>query len=125
MIGSSVCAFILASCVGSVQQTVDGAVKVNLPMMARADKFAVNASSANGNKLKVYVVNGNAEAVPIEGFRTAAALGLGLGQLSVTKADNASNATTLQQSNAASAALAKQKQADATALELAKLATPK
>lgn len=124
MIGSSVCAFILASCVGSVQQTVDGAVKVNLPMMARADKFAVNASSANGNKLKVYVVNGNAEAVPIEGFRTAAGAALGLGQLSVTKSNNSSNALTTQQANQQAAALAAQKQADATALELAKLAKP-
>lgn len=111
----------LISCAGSAKMNADGSVVVNGPFMARADRMAVNVKRANGDSLKFMMVNGNSEKVPIEAFRSAAALGLGLGQLSVTKADNASKAVTTQQSNAASAALAAQKQADATALEMLKL----
>ena len=54
----------------------DGSVTINGPMMARADRLAVNVKTATGS-MKFLMVNGNAEAVPTEAFRTAAALGLG------------------------------------------------
>ncbi|MEI6870690.1 MAG: hypothetical protein WCL08_00270 [Verrucomicrobiota bacterium] len=85
-----------AGCVGNVKQAADGSVEVNLPFMARADKFAVNADSGTGRKLKVYVVNGNAEAVPTEALRTVGSLAVTKGLTTLGKARQ----TTAQQANA-------------------------
>ena len=114
-------ALLLASCAGSAKMNADGSVVVNGPFMARADRMAVNVKRANGDSLKFMMVNGNSEKVPIEAFRSAAALGLGLGQLSVTKADNASKALTTQQGQSQSAALAAQQEANRAAEALLKL----
>ncbi len=54
----------MVSCVGQVKQDAAGNTTVTLPIMARADRFAVNADDGHGKKLKVMVVNGNAESVP-------------------------------------------------------------
>ena len=89
-------AFALSSCVGNVKQAADGSVEVSLPFMARADKFAVNADSGTGRRLKVYVVNGNAEAVPTEALRTVGSLAVTKGLTTLGKARQ----TTAQQANA-------------------------
>lgn len=56
---------LLCSCVGRVRQLADGSVDVLLPVMGRADRFAVNATDGKGKTLKVMVANGSAEAVPL------------------------------------------------------------
>lgn len=60
--------FLLCSCVGAVRQDASGNTTVVLPFMAKADRFAVSSDDGKGKKLKVMVVNGNAENVPIAGI---------------------------------------------------------
>lgn len=85
----------------------DGSVKVTGPVMARADRMAVNAKTQVG-ELRVMIVNGNAEAVPIAALNTATTIAAGKFALDAQQSNNATEVATGAQ------ALEAKKSADAT-----------
>lgn len=83
---------LLASCAGSATMKPDGSVTVTGPVMARADRLAVNVKTQVG-EMRFMMVNGNSESVPNTAIQAAGAAALAGFSVSAKKSDNALSAT--------------------------------